>query len=529
MTTPVAEEIVEEVLAEDLWVAETRSEIESLLPKGNVHIEESSVIEEDDEQENDSKGDLKAEFYRVSFFKRPNPWLLAISFFVLLCGTGLVKTPQIDRIIELVCSEDMDISLIPSSEKDLQCRAPKIMAKVAKVSLYRDVIRGVCSFAVLPRLVSLSDRVGRRPLIIYCGAFSLINHILEALCFISKPILNYRILYLTSFVDGIGAGPGGAMLMAFPYISDCVKDKKRSRYFTVVTGIQFGAMAIAPNLGSQIFKKQGNMDLLSCMSITGDVLATFLFITVLVESRSAAERRMSISTHSESFSSQMTSWSSLIDNINIFKPLKTLRFDHLQDQSARRLAMFLVIVKFFLVLMTMFTIAPIELLMEMMFQWRASELGIVMTLVGGVAALSLSVLVPLLLHVFGQIYKASSNGIDKIDTRIIQIGCLSLFFGILLMACSPTATMFLVGLCVAQVWTIIPPVVQSVLVKYADKKHIGMVFGAMNQVGQASILIGQSLGLAVFQYFIEVNVRSNMYISSALTGFFILIIFFILR
>jgi Major Facilitator Superfamily len=520
MSNPIADEIAEQVEIVDL-VNEN-----DLLLKDDVQIDESPVSAEDDEDTNE--GDLKAEFYRRPFRKRPNPWLLSWTFFVLMCSVTLLMAAQIDRTIELVCEDEL--GLIPQDDRDLRCRQPSIMAKVASVSLYREVLKGVFSFAILPRLVSLSDRIGRRPLIIYCASITLVSHLLESLCLISTPVLSYRTLYFTSVLEGVGAGATGAAIMAFPYISDCVKDSKRARHFTLMQGIQFLAIAIAPNVGSQIFKNRGNMNLLMGMSVGGDLMAAVLFLTLLKESRTLADRRMSADANAETNTNVgRTFWLTVLDTINVFKPLKVLTFPHIQDKSARRIAIFLVITKLIVVSVTMFSASPLSLLIEMIFQWRASELGVVLTLVASAASIALTVVVPVCLHLFGKLYKVSTTEIDKVDIRILQIGCLAVFLGPLLMALAGNAAVFLLGACTLQMWAITSPVIQSVIVKYSEKKHIGLVFGAMNQIVQVSTVVGQTMGLAIFQKFIQTDPRINLHISTVVMGLFLIIVFLVLR
>jgi MFS family permease len=178
---------------------------------------------------------------------------------------------------------------------------------------------------------------------------------------------------------------------------------------------------------------------------------------------------------------------------------------------------------------TIFATAPLELLMEMIFQWRASELGIVMTLLGIAGAVALTVVVPTGLYVFGKFYKVSSTEIDKVDIRLIQVGCFTVFLGAILMGFAGNGLVFVVGACTIQMSAMTSPVVQSAVVKYAEKKHIGLVFGALNQIVQLSSILAQTTSLAIFQRFIDSDPRITLHLSATAMGLFIIVLIVLLR
>jgi MFS family permease len=218
-----------------------------------------------------------------------------------------------------------------------------------------------------------------------------------------------------------------------------------------------------------------------------------------------------------------------LDVLNVFKPLRTLTFPHIQDKSARRTAIFVVTTKFVILITLLFASAPLDLLMEMIYQWRASELGVVMTLSSVASAVSLTVVVPVGLYVFGKLYKTSSTEIDKIDIRLIQFCATTVLLGSAMMAFAENSVVFLVGNCIIQMSVTVSPIILSVMVKYAEKKHIGLVFGAMNQVAQVSSIIATSAGLSIFQRFINTDPRITLHISTTVMGLFFILLVAVLK
>lgn len=526
--TVIAEEIIEEVQASEIL-----NETSPLLKDGVRVIEEQVVEDEDGNDDQDDgrevSGDLKSAFYRLPYWQRPNPVLLAVNFFLFTFSATLLMAAQVDRTIQLVCDETLDGLFVPPSNRDARCREAAIMGKVANFNLNRGIIKGVLSFAVLPRIVSLSDRIGRRPLFVFCAGLALADHLIQAVCFMSTPLLNYRSLYVSSVLNAFGGEFTGIQLLSFPYLSDCIKDSKRARHFSMLSGISFLALAVAPNLGSQMLKRQKSMDWALVLSLFLDVIGLLVCVLLLAESRMVRDQKVSAEVHQEAYDSARPRWKVVLDYINFLKPLQSLTFPHMTSSRKRRMAIFLVVIRFMTISVIIFGNAPLELLVEMAFQWRASELGYIMTLIGGVGAVVMTIGVPFGIKTFSRIYKVSSTELDNVDIRLIELGVISVTVGLALMGFATSPAVFVLGACVSQMGVAAAPVIQSTIVKYAEKKRIGMVFGAMDQMSQVSSLLAQTVSLAMFQRFIAIEPRITLHLAFAMIGMFTIAVLIVLR
>ncbi|SRR5579883_994215 len=88
----------------------------------------------------------------------------------------------------------------------------------------------VCQFFAGPVLGGLSDKFGRRPLLIYSQIGSMIGFILLAVA------NSIPILFLSRIIDGIS---GGNVTIASAYIADVTKPEERSQAMAII-GIAFG-------------------------------------------------------------------------------------------------------------------------------------------------------------------------------------------------------------------------------------------------------------------------------------------------
>jgi DHA1 family tetracycline resistance protein-like MFS transporter len=126
--------------------------------------------------------------------------------------------------------------------------ALKFNASAFEVTMLLGVY-AACQFVATPILGSLSDRVGRRPILVASqlgtAAASLLLGFVTAMHFESA-MLGLGLLYLTRVIDGIS---GGNISAAQAYISDTVHPSQKAKYMGLL-GAAFGiAFSIGPGIG----------------------------------------------------------------------------------------------------------------------------------------------------------------------------------------------------------------------------------------------------------------------------------------
>lgn len=104
-------------------------------------------------------------------------------------------------------------------------------------------VYSVCQFAASPILGALSDRYGRRPVLIYSQFGSMIGFILLGLAG------NIWIIVLSRFVDGIS---GGNITIASAYVADVSEPKDRASAMALI-GVAFGlGFLFGPLIGGEL-------------------------------------------------------------------------------------------------------------------------------------------------------------------------------------------------------------------------------------------------------------------------------------
>ncbi|EOU2062443.1 MFS transporter [Clostridium perfringens] len=106
-------------------------------------------------------------------------------------------------------------------------------------------VYAVCVFFVAPGLGALSDRYGRRPILLICLLGSSIGYLIFG---IGGSIW---VLFLGRIMDGV---TGGSISTIFAYFADITPKEERTKYFGWISAIAGIGAAIGPTLGGALAK-----------------------------------------------------------------------------------------------------------------------------------------------------------------------------------------------------------------------------------------------------------------------------------
>src|SRR5579883_2090252 len=127
------------------------------------------------------------------------------------------------------------LPLLPFFAKQFNV-SPQVIGMIAAVY-------SVCQFIASPILGSMSDRYGRRPVLIYSQLGSFIGFILLALAG------NVWLIVLSRVIDGLS---GGNITIASAYVADVTDPKDRAHSMALI-GIAFGlGFLVGPLIGGEL-------------------------------------------------------------------------------------------------------------------------------------------------------------------------------------------------------------------------------------------------------------------------------------
>ncbi len=149
-------------------------------------------------------------------------------------------------------------------------------------------VYSVCQFTAAPILGSLSDRYGRRPLLIYSQLGSFIGFILLGLA------NSIWVIVASRFIDGIS---GGNLTIASAYVADVTEPKDRASAMGMI-GVAFGlGFLLGPLIGGElytIFGAPGPAFAAATLSLASVILSAFYLKEPSVHRSSETKRGLAL-------------------------------------------------------------------------------------------------------------------------------------------------------------------------------------------------------------------------------------------
>jgi MFS family permease len=146
-------------------------------------------------------------------------------------------------------------------------------------------IYAVCQFVAAPYLGSLSDKHGRKPILIISQLGTLLSWVLFAVAWFvpTIPIVETTvpivIISISRIIDGI---TGGNAAVAYAYLSDITPPEKRAKYFGVIAAVIGGGFLIGPIMGS--YSSATPLGYLGTIILTASIsLLTLIFLRFFLD------------------------------------------------------------------------------------------------------------------------------------------------------------------------------------------------------------------------------------------------------
>jgi DHA1 family tetracycline resistance protein-like MFS transporter len=334
-------------------------------------------------------------------------------------------------------------------------------AKAAHVYGLFGSVWALMQFVSMPVLGGLSDRFGRRPVILLSNLGLGLDYVLMALA------PNLRWLFVGRIISGITAA---SVSTAMAYIADVTPAERRAQAFGM-TGMAFGiGFILGPALGGVLGSVDARLPFWAAAAFSLANAAYGFF--VLPESLPRERRRA-------------FSWRRA-------NPVGSLRFLRAHREvaglaSAAFLSMFA-----HCVLPAVFVLYA-----GYRFHWDAKAVGLALAGVGAVSALVQGLGVGPLVRRFG-------------ERSIMLAGLTAGAFGFLVYALAPSSRVFLLGLPIVSLWGLTGPAAQGLLTRRVGPDAQGELQGAMGSLQGIATMIGPTVFASTFAWSIDASTRVQM-------------------
>jgi MFS family permease len=407
-------------------------------------------------------------------------------------AVGGILVPKLNLILSLICREYFTdksvagISLADLGDLDPQCRTPEVQAHVAQFTLYAGLISGVLSAFIAPRLCAMSDRWGRRPIMMVTNAGSLFGEVMTIFAANFPESFSVYWMLVGSFIDGMCGSFIASTAVVQSYATDCTPPSKRNVIFGYFHGCIFTGIALGPLVAAYIMSKSGGVIIMFYIALGCHLFFITLLLFFIPESLSRKRQMLAREKHRQAKEALGPSndWKSQIRNINVLEPLKALYpKDPDIPQAARRNLLLLASVDGIIFGVAMGAMTAVVLYSQYHFQWDPSTQSIFMSIVHSARVTCLIVVLPLVTRLFrgkgSNGRPAPKTGTDRFELAIIRIAIFFDMLGFLGFALAQTGAMFIASGAIASVGGIGSPTLQAALTKHVPPDRIGGLLGAM--------------------------------------------------
>jgi MFS family permease len=497
-------------------VHEEANEDSPLLSRGTSASDEDTG----DEQDRRPSWPGSAEFEGLPWNQRPSIFWVLMPFSVMACAFGGTMAPKMNLIIDLICREYISdqqrafpgLTIAPVDFNDLagdngQCSIPEVSARTSMFVLWASVITGTISAVTAPKMGALSDRYGRKPILIVTSLGTIAGEIITIFAALYPQTFPVTLLLLSYALDGLTGSFLVSLSIANAYAADCVPPNMRNVAFGYFHGCLFTGLAIGPILAGYIVKWSGKIVVVFYVLLAVHI-AFMLFVGLAVpESLSRARQQVAREKHKAHQALKAMDpgrdwihW--LRSTFNILEPLQILRpRGPGSSRALRRNLLFLATVDTIIFGVAMGSMTVVLVYVRQVFGWQTFESGRFMTIANSTRVFSLLVLLPVLTRLVRgkpDPRKTQNVGADRFELTVLRCAILFDTLGYLGYSLARSGPPFILSGVVASVGGIGSPTLQSALTKHVPSDRVGQLLGATGLLHALSRVVAPAIFNAIF-------------------------------
>jgi len=370
-------------------------------------------------------------------------------------------------------------------EENDQCRDARVQALVARFQIYSALLSGVFSAVMSPYLGALSDRIGRKKIIV----FSTLGMFMEAIIYIvvgtHPQAISVYWLLLGFLLDGLCGSFTSAMGISLAYASDCTPPERRNVAIGYFHGTLFAGLAIGPLFAGYLMKWAGTILVAFYFTVGCHLFFIVFLITLIPESVSKDRQSHAQEKHRiKKEETQEESWWSTIKNYNLFEPLWILRPKGPGTSNAlRRNLSLLASIDTIMFGVAMGAMGIILIYPQYVFGWDPLQASKFLSIANVCRVTGLFVILPLVTRLFRGPMRADGHsghrGADMLDIRIVRVAIFLDLVGYVGYATATTGSMMIASAMIAAFAGVGPPTLSSAITAHVPPDRTGQVLGAL--------------------------------------------------
>ena len=438
------------------------------------------------------------DFINLPWYKTPSIYWMLGPFFLVALAFGGSMPPKLNLILQLVCRqyiEEQDTShpgftKLPKVDfaggDNDQCRIPEVQSRVSMFTLWINLITGLISAFSSPKLGALSDRYGRKKIIVITSMGTIMAEIITIVAATRPETFNVEWLLFGAVLDGMTGSFIVAMAITNSYITDCTPPAGRSVAFGLIHGCLFSGIAFGPIIAGYMVKYTGKIVIVFYI-LLGVHTCFSLFMAFVVPESVSKKRQLAAREKHEELRSALRQdsnwdWINQLRSLNLLAPLKVLwPTGEGSSPALRRNLVFLAAVDTIVFGVAMGSLTVVVIYTNYMFGWKTFESARFMSIVNSCRVFCLLVVLPLVTK-FARRQKnfpsQKNSGSDLFDLSIIRFAVLVDTVGYLGYSLSRTGNMMILSGSIAAIGGVASPALQAAMTKHVPPEQTGQLLGA---------------------------------------------------
>lgn len=456
-----------------------------------------------------------AEFEGLPWYKRPSIiWMLG-PFFILAVAFGGVIAPKLNLIMDLVCREyiadrtasEPGFTMLPvdfNGGKNRQCQIPEVSSRASLFTGLATIIAGTLSAIASPKLGALSDRYGRKPLIIVTSIGTILGEVIFIFAAVFPETFPLSALLLSYALDGATGSFILAMALSNAYATDCTSPGKRNVAFGYFHASLFCGIAIGPILAGYIVKLTGRIVVVFYVLLGVHVTFLLFLLFVIPESLSKSRQKKARELHADLATQRGPNgdWINQLRSLNILAPLKMLYPTGPGTSPALRWNLILLCAVDTIIFgVGMSSMTVVVIYVRQQFGWETFESGRYMSIVSTARVLVLLILLPAITRlVRGKAKRAEqkNSGCDTFDLSVIRVAIMFDALGFLGFSLAGSGALFTLSGVIAAAGGVASPTLQAALTKHVPEERTGQLLGATSLLHCLARIVAPAVFSAIF-------------------------------
>ncbi|KKK20046.1 hypothetical protein AOCH_005314 [Aspergillus ochraceoroseus] len=450
---------------------------------------------------------------------KPRIWWLLPFIMLFTVGFGGIAVPRVNIYLSLVCRDyfadqsiqDPSISYPPVSlgGDNPQCRIPAVQSQVARFQLSLNLIVGLLSSWISPKLGKLSDRRGRTRFIALNALGVLFNVAIITLVASYPDQIPKNVLFLGSVLEGLGGSFTTAMALFQAYASDCTRFEDRNAAFGLFQGALFFGIALGPTLAAILIKAAGTILIIFYVAMALHATFVLALFFVVPESLSPERQRVARERYrikSLNFDRSTRSWWKSFNPLKIVAPLSILwpavgrpssLFPNSRGATAalRRNILLLASIDAVLFGIAMGAIEVIIIYTGFLLQWGSIETSLFASTIGVVRVFALFIVLPLITRLSRDkpIDGKSIPGAYSSEVIVIRASIVLDIVGYMGYVFARDSSSMVTSGILTSLGAMGSPTLQSALSKHVPQDRIGLLLGTSGLLHALARVVGPTI------------------------------------